>query len=151
MKALLLLLLICLSETVIAQSSARFSITSSVIAGGGTTFSGSARFQLGNTVGQPDAGGPVTGSGYSLTGGFWSQISVVQTPGLPNLAIAFTGPDSVVVSWPDTGSFTLQQNSNLAVPGGWTASGFSISTANGTNSVIITPPAGNLFFRLSSP
>lgn len=48
-------------------------------------------------------------------------------------------------------SYTLQQNANLAALGGWTTSGYSISTANGTNSITITPPMGNLFFRLSNP
>jgi hypothetical protein len=45
----------------------------------------------------------------------------------------------------------LQQNSNLAAPAGWAPSGYSISTSNGTNSVTITPPTGNLFFRLATP
>ena len=40
-----------------------------------------ARYQVNGTIGQPDAGGPMTGSSYSLTGGFWSLISVVQTAG----------------------------------------------------------------------
>jgi hypothetical protein len=53
----------------------------------------------------------------------------------------------VIVSWPDTGSYTLQQNGNLS-GGSWTTSGYSVITANGTNSVTITPPGGNLFFRL---
>jgi hypothetical protein len=42
----------------------------------------------------------------------------------------------------------LQQNSNLANTGGWMTSGYTITTANGTNSITITPPTGNLFFRL---
>jgi hypothetical protein len=78
-------------------------------------------------------------------------ISVVQTPGLPNLTITFVGPNSVVVSWPNTGSYTLQQNNNLAASAGWATSGYSITTANGTNRITITPPTGNLFFRLANP
>jgi hypothetical protein len=45
----------------------------------------------------------------------------------------------------------LQQNNNLALPAGWAASGYFISTSNGTNSITITSPAGNLFFRLANP
>ena len=45
-----------------------------------------------------------------------------------------------MVSWPNTGSYTLQQNNNLAVPAGWATSGYTITTANGTNSITITPP-----------
>ncbi len=89
----------------------------------------------------------MSGGTYSLTGGFWSLISVVQTAGAPTLTIAQSG-NSVIVSWPDTGSYTLQQNNNLATPAGWMTSGYTISTSNGTNSITITPPTGNLFFRL---
>ena len=56
-----------------------------------------------------------------------------------------------MISWPDTGSYTLQQNANLASANGWTTSGYTINTSNGTNSITITPPTGNLFFRLSNP
>jgi len=120
------------------------------VSGGGGTSTG-ATYQVTGTIGQPDAGGQMTGGSYSLTGGFWSLISVVEAPGLPNLTITFVGPNSVVVAWPNTGSYTLQQNSNLAVPSGWTTSGYSITTANGTNSITITPPVGKLFLRLSNP
>jgi len=118
------------------------------IAGGGGTSTG-ATYQVTGTIGQPDASGAMTGGNFSLTGGFWSLISVVQTAGLPNLTITHAG-NSVIVSWPNPGSYTLQQNNNLA-GGSWTTSGYSINTANGTNSVTITPPTGNLFFRLSQP
>jgi hypothetical protein len=100
------------------------------------------------TIGQPDASRAMTGGSYSLTGGYWALISVVQTPGLPNLTIRVVGPNSVVVSRPDTGSYTLQQNSSVG-GGGWMTSGYAITTANGTNSITITPPTANLFFRLS--
>jgi hypothetical protein len=92
----------------------------------------------------------MSGGNYSLTGGFWSLIAVVQTTGLPNLTITHSG-NSVIISWPNTGSYTLQQNSNLAVPNGWTTSGYTISTANGTNSITITSPTGTMFFRLMQP
>jgi len=119
------------------------------VAGGGGTSTGGT-YQVTGTIGQPDASGAMTGGSYSLTGGFWSLIAVVQTAGLPNLTIAHSG-NSVIISWPNTGSYTLQQNSNLAAAAGWTTSGYAISTANGTNSITITPPTGNLFFRLSHP
>jgi hypothetical protein len=45
----------------------------------------------------------------------------------------------------------LQQNNNLAAPGGWTTSGYTITTSNGTNSITITSPTGHLFFRLKQP
>jgi hypothetical protein len=127
-----------------------YSITWYKIAGGGGTSTGTngaSVYSVSGTIGQQDAGGAMTGGNYSLTGGFWSLISVVQTPGAPTLTITQLG-NSVIVSWPNTGSYTLQQNSNLAGSAGWAPSSFSTNTSNGTNSIIITQPAGNLFFRL---
>jgi len=117
------------------------------IAGGGGDTAG-GQYALSGTIGQHDASGALTGGNYSLTGGFWSLISVVQSAGVPNLAIVPNGPNSVKVLWPNTGSYTLQQNSSLTTPAGWTTSGYTITTANGTNSITITPPTGSLFFRL---
>lgn len=133
----------------LAVQAQSYSIDWYKIAGGGGTSTGAA-YQVSGTIGQHDAGGPMTGGGYSLTGGFWALISVVQTPGTPNLTITFVAPNSVKVSWLDTGSYTLQQNVTLA-GGSWTTSGYGITTSNGTNSITVTPPTGNLFFRLHNP
>jgi hypothetical protein len=127
----------------------QYSIDWSTIDGGGGTSTGGV-YAVSGTIGQHDAGGPMTGGNYSLTGGFWALISVVQTAGLPNLIITFVGPNSVKVSWPNTGTYTLLQNSNLA-GGSWTTNGYTTTTSNGTNSITITPPTGNLFFRLKQP
>ncbi len=119
------------------------------IAGGGGTSAGGG-YQISGTIGQHDAGGPMTGGSYSLTGGFWGVlISLVQTPGMPTLSIRSVGPDSAVVSWLNTGSYTLQTNSS--VTGAWVNYGGTINMSGGTNSVTITPPTGDLFFRLSNP
>jgi hypothetical protein len=66
----LLLLIVSFSGTAYAQSSARFTITRSVVASGGATFSTSSRFQLGSTVGQSLAG-VGSSSRFSIQGGFW--------------------------------------------------------------------------------
>jgi uncharacterized repeat protein (TIGR01451 family) len=104
---------------------------------------------------QPTAAGQITNffqvfanqTGPVPANNFATVVSTVTyLPVLPNLAIAHPG-NSVVVSWPNTGSYTLQQNSNLATAT-WTASGYPITAANGTNRITITPPVGNLFFRL---
>jgi hypothetical protein len=131
----------CLHGT--AQS---YSIDWYKIAGGGGTCAGSI-YSLSGTIGQHDAGGAMSGGNYSLTGGFWSFVAAVQTAGLPSLSIARSG-HSVIISWPNTVSCTLETNNNLAAAPGWTAYGGAVNTAGGTNSVTITPPAGNLFFRL---
>jgi len=70
MKTLSLLLVASMCGTALAQSSSRFTITRNVIAGGGTTFSSSARFQLGSTIAQPLAAVP-SSTRFSIQGGFW--------------------------------------------------------------------------------
>ena len=141
--AIATLLLALTALTAHAQS---YTIDWYKIAGGGGTSTGGT-YQVSGTIGQQDAGANMSGGNYSLTGGFWSLISVVQTAGLPNLSIAHSG-NSVIVSWPNTGSCTLQQNNNLA-GGSWTTTGYTINMSNGTNSITITSPTGNLFFRLA--
>ena len=144
MKKLFFLFSLLIPTISFAQA---YSIDWYKIAGGGGASTGSV-YSVTGTIGQPDASGVMTGGNYSITGGFWSLISVV-TNGLPGLIITHAG-NSVIISWPDTGSYTLQESGNLA-SGNWTTSGYPISTADGTNSITITPPTGNLFFRLANP
>jgi hypothetical protein len=143
------LLIIQLLLAALAAQAQQYSMGWYKLAGGGGTSTG-ATYQVAGTIGQPDASGAMSGGTYSVTGGFWSLISVVQTAGLPNLTITHNG-NTVSVSWPNTGSYTLQQNNNLAATANWAASGYTITTTNGINSITITSPAGNLFFRLSNP
>jgi hypothetical protein len=126
----------------------QYSVDWSKVAGGGGTSSG-GQYSVTGTIGQPEAGVTMSGGySYSVIGGFWSLIAVVQTPG-PILTITF-GPGSVVISWPNTANCTLQCNNNLATTNWNTYSG-TINTSNGTNSISITSPIGNLFFRLRNP
>ena len=143
--ALLLSTLIFQPTTATAQ---QYSINWSKIAGGGGTSSGGV-YQVSGTIGQPDAGGPMTGGNYSLTGGFWSIITVVQTPGAPLLTTSFNSQSpAVTISWPiSAANYVLQQNSNLTTSN-WTPVGLPVTTNGATLSVTISPPAGNWFFRL---
>jgi hypothetical protein len=119
------------------------------ISGGGGTSTGSV-YSVTGTIGQPDAGGAMSGGNYSVTGGFWSLISVVQTLGAPTLTVTHAG-NNVTVSWPSPSTgFQLQQNSNLATTN-WTTSGFSIFDDGTNKSITISSPTGNLFFRLKNP
>jgi len=87
-----------------------------------------------------------------LTGTMFALATSASTTGTaaPSLAVALSA-SSVTVSWPVTEGYTLQQNSSLSSPAGWATSGSNITTVNGTNSITITPPVGNVFFRLSNP
>ena len=131
-----------------AASAQSYSINWSKIAGGGGTSSG-GQYTLSGTIGQPDASPAMTGGNYALTGGFWSMISVVQTPGAPTLHISQSG-NSVTVYWQDVSGWVLQQNHSLTAPANWTQN-TGWTTSNGTNSLKLTSPTGNSFFRLANP
>ncbi|MGB8370722.1 MAG: hypothetical protein WCF71_15665 [Verrucomicrobiia bacterium] len=144
--------LVALSFMVVSALHAQsYSINWFKIAGGGGTSAGGA-YQVSGTIGQHDAGGPMTNGQYSLTGGFWAIIAVVQTPGAPLLTITFNSQPSIVtVSWPASATnYVLQQNSDLNTAN-WINTGLLITTNGATESVTISPPTGNLFFRLNSP
>ena len=143
------LTLVALSFFVVSVLHAQsYSINWFKVAGGGGTNAGGT-YQVSGTIGQHDAGGPMTGGNYSLTGGFWSVITVLQTPGAPLLTISFSSqPPTVTVAWPSSATdFVLQQNFDLNTEN-WINTGLLITTNGATKSVTISPPAGNLFFRL---
>jgi hypothetical protein len=114
--------------------------------GGGGTSTGGV-FTVSGTIGQPDAG-TMTGGNFSLQGGFWGIVSAVQTPGSPLLSVTLTATNTVLVSWPSPSTgFNLQINNDLNTAN-WSPASQSI-TDNGTiKYVIVSPPGGNLFFRL---
>jgi hypothetical protein len=127
-----------------------YSIDWFTIDGGGGTSTGGV-FSVSGTIGQPDAGGPMTGGNYSLTGGFWSLLSVVQSPDAPRLTITFTPTNTAVVSWPSpSAGFTLQQNNDLNTAN-WVTPAEAVSDNGTTKHIIVNPPGGNRFYRLFKP
>jgi hypothetical protein len=140
---------LALSALALPVRAQTYSIDWYKVAGGGVMNATGGIYAVSGTIAQQDASGPMTGAGYQVTGGFWALYAVMQTPGAPNLRILFATPDSVVVSWPAIGSFTLQTNNNVATPANWAGYSGAVTTLNGTNSVTLTPPPGKtLFFRL---
>jgi len=123
-----------------------YSINWYKIAGGGGT-STNGQYSLSGTIGQPDASSAMSGGSYSLTGGFWSLVSVVQTSGAPTLYISISA-NTVTVYWQNVSGFVLQQTSSIKPPVSW-AQNNGWTTSNGTNYLTITPPTGNEFFRLA--
>ena len=119
------------------------------IAGGGGTSTGGV-YSASGTIGQHDASAALTGGSYSLQGGFWAFISVVQTPGAPTLHIARSG-NTVTVYWQNVAGWSLLQSGNLAAPvASWSASGAPTLTG-GTNYLNLVTQSGNQFFRLFHP
>lgn len=140
-------ILFCLltSALCLRASAQSYSIDWYKVAGGGGTSTGGV-FSATGTIGQPDAGENMSGGSFSVTSGFWSLISVVQSAGSPTMTVSHLG-NTVKVSWPSSSGFVLQQNSNLATTN-WTTSGFTIFDDGTNKSITITSPSGNLFFRL---
>ena len=85
--ALSILTLIALTQSTIltpasAQSGGGYDLTWNMIAGGGATFSTGGGYSLGGTIGQSDAG-TLSGSDYTLAGGFWGGGSTLYNLMLP--------------------------------------------------------------------
>ncbi|MCL4789492.1 MAG: hypothetical protein KJ070_22330 [Verrucomicrobia bacterium] len=122
-----------------------FSIDWFKIAGGGGTSTGGV-YSVSGTIGQPDAGGPMTGGSFSLVGGFWALPTLIQTPDAPTLHITNAAPGFARIWWtPPTPGFTLQSADSLS-PTNW------VNAPTGTNNPVTVPatlPAK--FYRLFKP
>jgi hypothetical protein len=142
MKTIFLIFSLLVPTISFAQS---YSIDWYKVAGGGGTSTGGT-YQVSGTIGQSDASGAMSGGNYSVTGGYWSLIQVVQTPGAPTLIITHIGSQAIV-SWdPSATGWTLQTNNNLST-GTW--DNYAGTVVN--NSVTNSPLTGNVFFRLKQP
>ena len=103
---------------------------------------------MSGTIGQPDAGGPLSGGPYSLVGGFWALPTAVQTPGAPTLFLANLQNGNVKVTWqPNTPGFVLQEAATLnPLPVAWTNA--SVAYTNGAT----IPAAMQMrYFPLNKP
>ena len=126
-----------------------YSIDWFTIDGGGGTSTGGV-YSVSGTIGQPDAG-RMSGGNFTLDGGFWGIIAAVQTPGSPLLRIVLTPTNTVLIAWPSSATgFNLQQQGVLGNP---TRSPVTnvVNVVGSENQVIISPPAGNHFYRLKNP
>jgi len=126
-----------------------YSINWFTIDGGGGA-SGGGSYSLSGTIGQHDAGLPMTGGNYAVVGGFWS-IYALQTAGAPLLSIKLTSTNTVQVYWnsPSTG-WNLQVNTDL-ITTNWVAPLESVQDDGIIKFIIVNPPAGNRFYRLKFP
>jgi hypothetical protein len=121
---------------------AQYSIDWFTIDGGGGTSTGGV-YSVSGTIGQPDAGAPMTNGQYSVTGGFWALPTAVQVTGAPTLTIAAAAPGTASISWtPNTPGFVLQESWSLA-PANWTN---SLSAA--TNPIVVPATLPAKFYRL---
>jgi hypothetical protein len=128
--------------------STNYSISWHSIAGGGGASSG-GNFSLNGTIGQP-ATASMSGGSYSVTGGFWSMIAAVQTPGAPQLIVSRAGAQAIVSWLAPAAGFVLEQSQTLT-SGSWTVSSATLTTNAGVISVTVPAGGGYQFYRLHNP
>ena len=142
MKTILLSLLVGLYACgVLAQA---YTIDWYTIDGGGGTSTGGV-YSISGTIGQTDAGEPMTNGLFSVTGGFWA-LHTVQTPGAPYLSIVASGSNQATISWePDSAGWVLQETLDLP-SAAWT------NSPSGTTNPIVVPASTPVrFYRLYKP
>lgn len=144
----------CITLTALALSQtarAQFNVNWFSIDGGGGTSAG-GQFALNGTIGQPDAAPALTGGSFKLEPGFWSGVTVLQTPGAPILKIKLIGGGLAVLAWPVSATgFTLQETLNLTQPNSWSATPQAV-VDTATEHTVTLPAAGmTKCYRLTKP
>ena len=139
----------CLASVGRAQTGGSFALKWSTIDNGGGTSSG-GQFSVSGTIGQPDAG-TLAGGPFKLEGGFWSGITLLQTPGAALLKIKPMNGGLAVISWPvSVTGFTLQE-SVAASEGVWKATPQAV-VDTATEHTVTVPAAGVMkCYRLKNP
>ncbi len=123
----------------------QYSIDWFKIAGGGGTSTGGV-YSVTGTIGQSDAGGPLTGGQFSLVGGFWALPTAVQVAGAPLLSVSPAAGGHALISWtPNTPGFVLQESLNLL------SSAWTNSPSGATNPIVVPATLPAKYYRLRSP
>ena len=117
----------------------------STIDGGGGTSTGGA-YSVSGTIGQPDAG-LMSGSIYTLAGGFWSGPEAIDTPGGPRLTV-IPGSATSTLQWPaPSPGWRLERSIDLV---SWILVNDTPAVIAGYNNVTV-PRVPREFFRLRAP
>jgi hypothetical protein len=91
------------------------------------------------------------GSRLIAAGGFYTDQIFVSPPLVtpsPSLSIFSTVTNTVVISWPSSASnWNIQQGTNLATMN-WATPPESVNDDGTHKSIVVNPPAGNMFYRL---
>ena len=128
------------------SAGAEYALDWSKIAGGGGSSTGSV-YAVSGTIGQADAGGPMTNGQYALTGGFWALPELVQSTDAPTLHITRAAVGQATIWWTPTNSpgYTLQFTDSFA-PTNW------LNAPSGTNNPATVPATlPKRFYRLIKP
>ena len=116
----------------------------SIDSGGGSSNGG--RFSVVGTIGQPDAGRH-SGGPYTIDGGFWQPVQVIQVAGAPQLHID-SEASMIVLSWNDPdGTAVLEESIDLR-SASWQASSLTIQMDGAARRTSPFAPGTSRFFRL---
>ena len=126
----------------LAQSGGPYTMTSSVVAGGGVTFETGGAYSLGETSGQSDAG-TLSGGSYALYVGFWTP------PSCGLAAPSITAPLAVAVG--ATGVAASVPGATGAVYA-WTLAGGTITSGQGTSQILFNagPPGTTMVLSVTA-
>ncbi|MGC3960619.1 MAG: hypothetical protein QM813_22610 [Verrucomicrobiota bacterium] len=139
MKTILLMLGLVLPLAPFAQ---QYSIDWHTVDGGGGTSTGGG-YAVSGTIGQPDAGGPITNGQFSVSGGFWVLPTAVPVAGAPSLTILPATPGHASISWnPNPPGFVLQETWSL------TTAVWTNSPSGPTNPIVVPATGPAKFYRL---
>ena len=95
---------------------------------------------------------PLTGGSFKLEPGFWSAVTVFESPGAPILKIRLIGGGLAVLSWPvNVSGFTLEELLNSAQPNGWSATPLPVVDTAAEHTVTVPAPGVCKCFRLMRP
>jgi hypothetical protein len=143
----LAIVLVCLLGQVAASFASDYAIDWWSVAGGGSTSTGGV-FTATGTIGQPTAASAVGGQ-FTVQAGFWGAIAAVQTTNAPVLSITISATNSVIIYWPaGPTTWQLQQTPELSPPS-WSSVGTPPQQVGDQMQIIVSPPTGNRFFRLT--
>ena len=126
----------------------QFALDWSTMDGGGGSSTGGV-YSVSGTIGQPDTG-TMIGGNFTLQGGFWAGVAVVQTPGAPTLTIQATNQTLVLIWLASATGFSLQESQVLGTTNWSNVTNVPV-VVGGKSCVSLSPPAGNRFYRLHKP
>jgi hypothetical protein len=133
MRVLLLLTAIALAGVANASAAGSYGLDWWTADGGGATFSDGGSYSLGSTIGQPDAGPPMSGGAYSVSGGFWAAEGGYTLSITSEHGTVARLPDQATYLWGDVVELTA------TAAGGWVFESWSgdiTDTANPVSVVI---------------
>ncbi|MGC9451840.1 MAG: hypothetical protein ACP5I4_10365 [Oceanipulchritudo sp.] len=109
-------------------------------------------YRVVGTAGQIESEELVGGT-FSLKGGFWSCVTLVQTEGAPILWMERTPEDAILVCWPSPSEgWVLEKSLTIGPAATWIVETGVINDDGTTKTMEVTmPPENHIYYRLTKP